>query len=574
MQEHWTAALIDRNPSRRVQGSDHLQSASLWRIWDREIEEIARILHSAKTLRNADTPGASQLPPEILSRIFLEASVIDPPSRKKPLLAKLGTNRWQWDLGWIKASHVCQKWRQAALSDGSLWCKLDGRRLSWRWFDVMTERAKGTTAPLSVSIDWAQYGRMITPSAQWALHPEQTRRLRILTLFHDLNIDLEGDNNLVKRQLSAHDTRGPAPLLESLTVEHRWEFNVTLPAHFVATKTPRLRSLSLRNAIIHWDSPLFDNLTHLNISLCSASQSQHLPTRRDLLNFLSRATNLDTLLLHHTLRRIAPLPGESVPEEVVSLPLLTSISLMADVVDCIYILEHLITPPTAHRRIRNTRNQPPPTPLPPVSRWGATVAQIKAVGITLTPGSEDVRFEYWTDGQKSPALIPYQIPEDEPNFALIDSWNHRFVLPGTLTSPPLDLQNIREVYIDNGGKDAVLFWPVHTWTSIFQTATQVSQLVLSGTMTGIILSAMVPYSELEDGTGRPARMSVMFPSLKTFVLRGLLPGAVATTLTVCLAARRAEGFTLQILQIPETYRDATWLAELQQNVAKLDFAPV
>ncbi|KAI0046274.1 hypothetical protein FA95DRAFT_1573238 [Auriscalpium vulgare] len=64
---------------------------------------------------NAQVPVA-RIPPEILCRIFYILSSIDP---SRPYGAN--GSEVQGSLGWLTATHVCQRWRSVALEDTSLW---------------------------------------------------------------------------------------------------------------------------------------------------------------------------------------------------------------------------------------------------------------------------------------------------------------------------------------------------------------------------------------------------------------------------------------------------------------------
>lgn len=61
-----------------------------------------------------------------------------------------------------------------------------------------------------------------------------------------------------------------APLLESATFSG--VSNVQGPVHVFGGKTPSLKSMSIRNVSLLWDSPLFHNLTSLQVhsSACTS----------------------------------------------------------------------------------------------------------------------------------------------------------------------------------------------------------------------------------------------------------------------------------------------------------------
>ncbi|KAI0046669.1 hypothetical protein FA95DRAFT_1559894, partial [Auriscalpium vulgare] len=68
----------------------------------------------AGTAMHNDVPIACRLPPEILSKIFMAVSSIDPPHRGR-------RDPDDGSLGWLTITHVCQLWRNVALQDPVLW---------------------------------------------------------------------------------------------------------------------------------------------------------------------------------------------------------------------------------------------------------------------------------------------------------------------------------------------------------------------------------------------------------------------------------------------------------------------
>ncbi|KAI0058219.1 hypothetical protein BV25DRAFT_1919581 [Artomyces pyxidatus] len=81
---------------------------------DEDIDAVSDIL-LLKTRRNTLASPVTMLPVEILRRIFsLTTSVYEP----SPLYIGMA-------LGWIKVTHVCQRWRRVALNDWTLCNDLD-----------------------------------------------------------------------------------------------------------------------------------------------------------------------------------------------------------------------------------------------------------------------------------------------------------------------------------------------------------------------------------------------------------------------------------------------------------------
>ncbi|KAH9978417.1 hypothetical protein BJV77DRAFT_518170 [Russula vinacea] len=111
---------------------------------DKEIDEQLKVVDDAKELlrsqlarRNALAP-ISLLPPEVLVRVFHFLVFED--------LAFSG----ELNLGWLRATHVCQFWRQVALDDSSLWATISGIPRNTEFISEMLARARN--APLNINI--------------------------------------------------------------------------------------------------------------------------------------------------------------------------------------------------------------------------------------------------------------------------------------------------------------------------------------------------------------------------------------------------------------------------------------
>ena len=137
---------------------------------DREINEQLEAVHAAKQLlhsqlarRNALTP-IFILPPEILARVFHFLVLEDPACSTEQ------------NLGWIRATHVCQFWRRVALDDSSLWATISSISPNTGFISEMLARARN--APLNIDIHFdggsgEEVLRMLPP------HLSHTRELRL-----------------------------------------------------------------------------------------------------------------------------------------------------------------------------------------------------------------------------------------------------------------------------------------------------------------------------------------------------------------------------------------------------------
>ncbi|KAI0035258.1 hypothetical protein K488DRAFT_43652, partial [Vararia minispora EC-137] len=103
---------------------------------DEELRLVETARVSLRGCRNAFIP-VSRLPPEILTRIFLELALISPP---KHAHSPSVSSRKHESLGWIVVTQVCARWRHVACACSSLWTLIDFE-LGEAWTDEMLWRA-------------------------------------------------------------------------------------------------------------------------------------------------------------------------------------------------------------------------------------------------------------------------------------------------------------------------------------------------------------------------------------------------------------------------------------------------
>jgi hypothetical protein len=99
---------------------------------DKEMDAAHGFSHSLLERRNALAP-ISVLPAELLARIFHYCAL------ERPLSVSL-------NLSWIAVTYVCQRWRQVALDDTSLWARITVCSRSPKWMAESLVRARN--APL------------------------------------------------------------------------------------------------------------------------------------------------------------------------------------------------------------------------------------------------------------------------------------------------------------------------------------------------------------------------------------------------------------------------------------------
>ncbi|KAI0046761.1 hypothetical protein FA95DRAFT_1572960 [Auriscalpium vulgare] len=189
--------------------------------------------------RNA-LPPVARLPPETLRNIFAFCSEVDEPWIEK------GPGSY---LGWLAVTHVCQRWRDVALSHTGLWAEIL-HSLGCGWTEAFAERAQ--MMPLLVHLD-APY-----PS-DW--------RIQFITKNISRTAYLEVDVDFSEDYSSAFSTG--APLLHTLKVNICGQD--PLPDDFLGRHAPALRSFHY-STYDHIDMPfmpltflIFARLTSLHV---------------------------------------------------------------------------------------------------------------------------------------------------------------------------------------------------------------------------------------------------------------------------------------------------------------------
>ncbi|KAI0047443.1 hypothetical protein FA95DRAFT_1471724, partial [Auriscalpium vulgare] len=96
--------------------------------------EVCAITPESQAMRShhSDLLPLARIPPEILYLILLFHSEFDPPIDDSDDSACLG---------WIRATHVCRRWRHVALAYNSLWTHISSE-LGPYWTDTFLERSK------------------------------------------------------------------------------------------------------------------------------------------------------------------------------------------------------------------------------------------------------------------------------------------------------------------------------------------------------------------------------------------------------------------------------------------------
>ena len=247
----------------------------------------ARLIRSLRSRHNAVAP-ISVLPPELLVRIFHFHALDVPPWSS-------GTQK----LGWIAVTHVCQRWRQVALGDSSLWARITGYLPNAKWISEMLVRAR--SVPLAVDFS-------VTPGSEilfkFAPHIFRIRELRLCGLSLPRGFRPPG-----LRELCALE----APVLEYFELGTSVPYPVTFRQLGGTTlfrgQAPKLRTLSLSKVSIPWSLLPRGQLTQLKITLFRGVSDPNTSSPSDsnpnlLHDLLINSPDLEVLVLEFCLPAI------------------------------------------------------------------------------------------------------------------------------------------------------------------------------------------------------------------------------------------------------------------------------
>ncbi|KAI0038407.1 hypothetical protein FA95DRAFT_1599867 [Auriscalpium vulgare] len=271
----------------------------------------------------------SRLPPEVLTHVFSLLSSVDRPR------IKMSLNQNQADLGWLKVTHVCQRWRNIALNEPLLWASdiVLPSLLGDRWAATFVTRAQDVPLTVTLCDAHASNSRDGTPFIGANL--ARTRAIMDLrTYSHYL-----------------HALCTPAPILHTLGLRiyaiNELNERPYLPEGLFggAAGLPELRHLSVAaSTVCPWTSLLLQQLVSVNI----AAHHQKLPgaVLASMFAALGKMRGLERLKLDLTPEDVNGVPATP-------LPALQHLSLCNDFVkDALLILDHLALP--ASTRIHST----------------------------------------------------------------------------------------------------------------------------------------------------------------------------------------------------------------------------
>ncbi|TFY68277.1 hypothetical protein EVG20_g3614 [Dentipellis fragilis] len=236
---------------------------------------------------NATRPAVA-LPLEILVAIFLH------------LQLSIRGVEWRYGIvpGWVRVTHVCRRWREAAISAAALWTEIQSLGRNWTY--IFMERAKN--APLCISQDclYMEETCEMLPTPLDIVN--RLSQMRILELYGPYDVFLPVINQLHK----------PAPRLESLAMMmesdnlQAGQIAEAVPGCLLGGDCPSLRKLQLRDIFFQWNDFCFSNLHTLELGYIPPEPYQwdrdrRQPTPPALLAILADIPNLKSLTLENAM---------------------------------------------------------------------------------------------------------------------------------------------------------------------------------------------------------------------------------------------------------------------------------
>ncbi|KAH9978238.1 hypothetical protein BGW80DRAFT_800651 [Lactifluus volemus] len=244
---------------------------------DRQLVNAEALVFRLRQMKN-ERALISRLPVEILIQIFSYY----PASDRNPHI------RFRPPPPWLAVTHVCQRWRNAALSCPSLW--VDIISTNFRWTEVMLERSRDV--PIQITVDDGGSEHM----------PCEVRTARLLfsKIYRAQSLAVTCVHAIIACIPMLFDAEG-APLLQELIITN---FHPSTSIDLVSQplfsgKTPSLQLLSLHRCRVLWSSPLFrSDLVYLYISHIPP---HHRPHPGQVLEVLKGFTRLECLQLEEAL---------------------------------------------------------------------------------------------------------------------------------------------------------------------------------------------------------------------------------------------------------------------------------
>jgi F-box-like len=297
----------------------------------RAVDAAKQLLHSQLARRNALAP-ISVLPPEILARVFRFLVFEDPACSR-------GQN-----LGWIRATHVCQFWRQVALDDSSLWATIiSGISADTKLIFEMLARARNASLIIDIYLEGTPGQEVLH---MFPPHLSHTRELRLHgpSILHSLGVQ-----GICSRE---------APTLEHFELRAPVNSPITFQDPDGTTlfkgQAPRLRTFSLFHVLIPWSLIPRGQLTHLKIVHFEEGFTTDIPFcgyLNHLVDLLVNCPRLEILALE---RCLPPQLSQYPHCQMIHLPCISRLFLVGSSLRIMKMLKMLKLPSSTRLHLRCT----------------------------------------------------------------------------------------------------------------------------------------------------------------------------------------------------------------------------
>ncbi|TFY71388.1 hypothetical protein EVG20_g1604 [Dentipellis fragilis] len=517
------------------------------RAMEAELEAVKRLPFLLRSRINT-LSLVGQLSEEVLIQIFLILHCIAPPGHHQYL--RLGRRSIQRRIGWIKITHVCRRWRNAALAYPRLW-NTNICSLGPKWMVKMLHRS-GTT-PVFVRL------------TEFMVLPDEITDTSFALSQHLKHVqELEVSVRNGKWNVIAPSLLGEALLLEKCVLSGFaciWD-DVGLTLGLFGQHTPHLRQLDMNEMPVFWSSLRSSCLTFLKVT--------DQPNRRarvdnssftDFLDAIERMPALETLILWHSMPALphtSTLHSDDYSRTIINLPRLQELELTDDILACALLLQCTTVPGTATQIIYCFYDDFVQRPINLIFPWVKsrvnTSLPIRKLSVSdqYYPENsihilafdeydkeDDSHFEQLQDSpifgltiSHTPSMLMERLPLPE-----LKAWS---LIQAMRTASVLPLEDL-EVLLITGGH-----WlqRVH-WLDTFGDLDRVSVVHASGHCAEHFCYAFCKSdpSDYSSQEFRDTKTGILFPSLDTLIIKDVLLGfdddigRFAKTLTMYLEQR-------------------------------------
>ena len=296
---------------------------------ENEIESHLRIVAELRTRRNTFVPIAL-LPNEILSYVFELCSVfMDAYADHTQILDR------RFPYKWIVITHVCQHWREVALSSPALWTSIHVGHAVPEVLQTFFGRSR--QAPLKIDVYEKQH--RLARAALDLIRPHLARTeylsLRLEDSAYATFATIKPKSLPLLRTLSVHSdgsqSKHPIPLLSSCAF-------------------PQLTKLKVKEYKIQWPKLVLPT-TLTVLSVRNLDKKKQIALVSDVVSVVQALPNLTRLDLTHVLAPLSgPLPTPAPLQSTLSR--LMEIELEATCAACVHFLRHFAYPPVVRVELR------------------------------------------------------------------------------------------------------------------------------------------------------------------------------------------------------------------------------